>query len=75
MPLNQGRIPPECEIRDPETGDITGHRAVHVVLFGGYDSKKAGHAPWPSAGGRPHQTVWRIDRPPHDYQIKEFEVA
>lgn len=69
---NQGQLPPECEVRDKH-GDIVSWRAVHVILFGGFDSKKADHAPWPSFGGRP-PTVWRISRNPHPFEIKEYEV-
>lgn len=69
---NEGRCPYEAEIRD-EGGGIAGHRAVHVRLFGGWDSKKAGHKPWPAAGARP-PTNWRISRPPHPFEIKEYEV-
>lgn len=73
MPRNEGHLPPECEIRD-EHGNVTGYRAVHVVLFGGLDTRKAGHAPWPAAGGRP-PTQWRISKPPHPYEIMEWEIA
>lgn len=45
MPPNPGRLPPECEIRD-EHGNVTGYRAVHVVLFGGLDTRKALAAAW-----------------------------
>lgn len=69
---NPGHVPPECEILDDD-GNVTGHRKVHVRLFGGWDSRKAGHAPWPAAGGRP-PTIWRISRAPHPFEIKEFEV-
>lgn len=66
---NPGRLPPECVIRDDD-GNATGFRAVHVRLFGGYDSRKRGDAPWPS--GAP--TVWGISAQPHPFQIEEFEV-
>jgi len=46
-------------------------RKVHVICFGGFDSKKRGDAPWPV--GQP--TVWAISSPPHPYQIKEWELA
>ena len=69
---NPGRIPPECEIRD-EQGNITGWRKVHVRTFGGWDSRKAGHEPWPAGGGRP-PTKWKVDRPPHSFDIQEYEV-
>ncbi len=73
MPQNPGHLPPECEVRD-EHGNVTGYRAVHVVLFGGLDTRKLGHAPWPAAGGRP-PTQWRISKPPHPYEIMEWEIA
>lgn len=73
MPSNPGRLPRECVIYD-ERGNVTGHRAVHVRLFGGWDSRKAGHAPWPSGGGRT-PTDWSISKPPHPFQIKEYEIT
>lgn len=69
---NPGKLPDECVV-EGENGNVT-HLAVHVRLFGGWDSKKAGYAPWPSAGGRPPNR-WAISRPPHDYEIAEYEVA
>lgn len=73
MPQNPGHLPPECEVRD-EDGNVTGYRAVHVRCFGGFDSRKAGHAPWPAAGGRP-PTQWRISKPPHSSDIEFWEIA
>ena len=70
---NLGRIPPECEILD-EQGNVTGYRAVHVVLFNGFSTSKAGHAPWPAGGGRP-PTNWRISKPPHPFEIAEWSFA
>lgn len=71
---NPGHLPEECEIRGDD-GDITGWRSVHVRLFGGYDSRKAGHAPWPAGSHRAPATVWKISRPPHPFQIEEWEIA
>lgn len=73
MPLNEGRLPPECEVRD-EDGNVTSYRDVHVVLHNGFSTRKAGRAPWPAGGGRP-PTNWRISKPPHDFEIKEWEIA
>lgn len=73
MKASEGRCPYEREIRD-EQGNIAGFRSVHVVLFGGYDTRKAGAAPWPAGGGRP-PTNWRISRPPHPFEIKEWTIA
>lgn len=73
MPLNEGRIPPECEIRGDD-GDIIGWRNVHVELFGGYSTRKAGAAPWPAGGGR-QSTNWRISRPPHPFEIRKWTLA
>lgn len=70
---NLGRIPTECEIRGDD-GDIIGHRHVHVRLFGGFDTKRAGHQPWPAGGAR-QPTNWRISRPPHPFEIAEWEIA
>lgn len=83
---NEGHLPRECEIwADVETEGVlarslVGYRNVHVRTFGGptvrpYDSKKAGAAPWPSAGSRPVQTNWGISNPPHPFEIKEWEIA
>lgn len=71
---NPGRLPPECVVLDDD-GEPCGYRSVHVRLFGGYDSKAAGDRPWPSAGGKPFPTRWAISRPPHRFEIKEFEIA
>ncbi|WP_371431355.1 hypothetical protein [Novosphingobium sp.] len=69
---NPGHLPDDCLVHD-EHGNVTGHRGIHVRLFNGWDSKASGNAPWPSAGGRP-PTVWTISRPPHPFEIREFEV-
>ncbi len=75
MPLqsNTGSLPEACTVRD-EYGEIASYRKVHVVLFGGYSSRAAGHAPWPAAGARP-PTDWGIRKPPHDFDICEWEIA
>lgn len=73
MPLNEGRVPPATEIVD-DAGDVVGYRAVHVVLFNGFSTKAAGHLPWPAAGGR-IPTSWRISKPPHLFEIREWELA
>jgi hypothetical protein len=71
---NLGRCPDECAILDPETGEVTSWRNVHVRLHGGFDTQKAGHAPWPAKGGR-IDTNWRLSKPtPHPFEIKEYEV-
>lgn len=67
---NPGRLPDACLMLDEE-GHVTGHRAVHVRCFGGFDSRKADHAPWPSAP----PTVWAISARPHPYEICEWEIA
>jgi len=78
---NPGEFPTECEIwADVETDGIlarslVGYRAVHVRLWGGYDSKAAGDRPWPSKGGRPFDTRWAISRKPHPFEIREYEVV
>lgn len=46
-------------------------RSVHVILFGGIDTKKRGDPPWPADG----PTKWAISNPPDKFQIKEFEVV
>lgn len=70
--LNAGHMPPECELLD-ESGNRTGYRSVHVKLFNGWNSKAAGGAPWPAAGGRP-PTRWGISPQPHPFEIKAYEV-
>lgn len=73
MPPNPGHLPEECILTDPETGEVTGYRMVNVILFNGWDSRKAGSGPWPARDGRP-PTNWSIRRPdPHPFDIKEFE--
>ena len=69
---NPGKLPDECVVED-ENGNVT-HRAVHVRLFGGWDSRKAGAAPWPSAGRQP-ATRWAISKRPHNFDIEEWEIA
>ncbi len=66
---NPGHLPSECEIRDKD-GNITGYHQVRVKLFNGIST-----GPWPSAGGRPHPTRWSISRPPHPFEIEEWELA
>lgn len=69
---NPGRLPDACVI---ESDSGTQYRSVHVQLFGGYCTRKAGAAPWPSKGARGGETNWRISQPPHPYEIKEWEIA
>lgn len=73
MKRNHGYIPPECEIRDVN-GILTGYSRVHVRLFNGYDTRRAGADPWPAAGSRP-PTNWRISPQPHGFEIRGFELA
>lgn len=68
MQPNPGRLPPECVVWG-EDGNVASYRPVMVKLWGGIRS-----GPWPSAGGRP-PTDWSISRPPHPFQIEEFEVT
>lgn len=72
---NPGYLPEECILTDPETGEVAGYRHVHVVLFNGWDSKAASSPPWPSNGSRAGPTVWKISRPPHPFEIKQYEVT
>lgn len=69
---NEGRLPDECVVTSED--GVTSYRAVHVRLHGGWDSRKAGAAPWPSAGGRP-PTRWSIGKPPHNFDIAEWDLA
>lgn len=70
---NEGRLPAECVVLS-EDGNVESYRAVHVRLFGGFDTQRTGHAPWPAAGGRP-PTDWSISRQPHPFQIREYQIA
>lgn len=70
---NDGLCPATCLIIDDE-GEIAGFKRVHVRLFGGFDSRKAGHEPWPAGGTRP-PTRWKIGGKPHAFDIKEWELA
>jgi hypothetical protein len=74
---NIGELPAESLIQEvDEQGKlvITGYRAVHVRLFGGWDSQKTGNAPWPAAGRQP-ATRWSIEKPPHASDIEFYEVV
>lgn len=71
---NTGKLPAECVVWSEDEQTILSCRAVHVRCFGGFDSRKAGHAPWPSAGGRP-ATNWAISARPHPFEIMEWELA
>lgn len=70
---NDGHVPEACIVRDDQ-GEIASYRKVHVRTFGGWDSRKAGHDAWPAGGGR-EKTNWRISRPRHAFDIKEWEIA
>lgn len=71
---NPGRIPPECIVTDEH--DNVRFRSVHVRLFGGIDSKARGDAPWPSGGSSPAAPdQWKISRPPHKFEIEQWELA
>jgi len=73
VPRNLGECPEAAIIRD-EAGEVAGYRAVHVVLFNGWSSKAAGHAPWPAGVGRP-PTRWAVSRTPHPFEIESWELA
>jgi hypothetical protein len=70
---NSGELPDDCLVHD-ENGNVIGHRAVHVRLFGGYDSQKAGAAPWPAVGAR-IPTRWAIGKRPHPFEIEEYLIV
>lgn len=70
---NAGKLPAACRIVDDQ-GEVTGYRKVHVRLHGGWCSRAAGHEPWPAGGGR-EATRWAVGKPPHDFDIKEWELA
>lgn len=58
MPRNHGHKP----------GLVAGKR-VRVSLFGGYDSHEKSPQGWAA-----DTCDWRIDDPPHPYQIKAWKV-
>lgn len=75
MKPNKGRLPTACSVKGEEDGAPRTYKAVHVILFSGWDSRKAiVGGPWPSAGGKP-PTDWSISDPPKSWQIKEWELA
>lgn len=61
---NPGRLPDDADGTDEGK---TFH--VHVELFGGWSSRKAGHAPWPA-----DRSNWKIRKPPHPFDIEFYEV-
>lgn len=70
MQPNPGQLPDDCLVLD-EDGILVGHRHVHVILFNGWDSRKAlSGGAWPSS-----TTRWQISRPPHPGEVKFYEVA
>ena len=72
MRKNPGSLPLECEILE-EHDQAAGFWPVHVILFNGHSTKAAGQPPWPSAGRFP-PTNWRISKPPHPFEIQQYEV-
>lgn len=75
MRPNEGRLPEECIIRD-DAGNITGYHKVRIMLFVDDSIKQARErAPWPSGALYPPQTDWTISDPPHDYQIRKWEIV
>lgn len=73
MRPNPGHLPDECIIFDDD-GNVAGWRAVHVRLRNGYDTRKAGAAPWPAYGSRP-PTRWKPDGKPHPFDIEFWELS
>lgn len=71
MPANPGHLPPECIIED-EQGEVVGYRPVHVTLFNGWSSRKAGAAPWPSRTS--NWTIQRASVPSHGFDIEFWEI-
>jgi hypothetical protein len=67
---NPGHLPPDCEIRDPETDAHRGWHAVHVRLRNGWTS--LGTGPWPAAGGR-EPTRWDLQN--HKFDIIDYQLA
>jgi len=70
---NPGHLPFDCTIFD-ENGQEAGCRHVHVKLFNGWDSRNHGMT-WPARGLRAPFTRWEISKPPHPFQIKEYEIV
>jgi hypothetical protein len=73
MPLvrNPGYLPDDCVEFDAQRQDTGKVFRVRVVTFGGYDT--AGREPkgWPASGRG--ACKWRIDRPPHPFDIEFYE--
>jgi len=61
MPRNPGSLPPEA----------AGKR-IHARLFNGHDTRAKDPQGW-AADGK-NGCCWRISKPPHPYDIAEFEV-
>jgi len=66
---NPGHCPDDVAIFHPLTGEHTGNHRVHVRLFNGWTSEAS--TPWPADRG----TVWKIDRPPHPFNIKDYRLS
>jgi hypothetical protein len=46
---------------------------IHATLFNGIDTRDASPQGWPADGRG--ACNWRISRPPHPYDIKDWEIA
>lgn len=69
MQPNPGHMPTACKIIDTD-GNFAGYRRVHVVLRGGYDTRRLEPSGWAS-GGR-GACDWALTGSPFD--IVEYEV-
>lgn len=73
MRPNQGHLPPETAIIDPDTGELKGHRDVHVTLRNGWSSHLSGAWPAISRSRWAPPTRWTLER--HPFDILEWEIA
>ncbi len=71
MHPNCGQVPAAAILRD-EWGNVTGYRAVHVILRCGYSTAARDVAPWPAGGGR-WPTRWTLTG--HPFDIVKWTLA
>jgi hypothetical protein len=68
---NLGHMPDDCIVLN-DVGGIAAYKKVRVMLFRDEGLKQArDREPWPAGP----QTVWKIDEPPHPFQIRRYEVV
>lgn len=68
---NRGKLPRSCVVFSDDGEERKSYRKVHVRLRNGFDSRRAGHDPWPAAGTMP-PTRWSLEG--HPFDVVEYEV-